>query len=84
MDYEEDVTHEPLMDNSQQMDPLTFDQMMQIATEIEYKPDLKDRYVGDIDPPTKLRHGYGTYSYPNKFFQYQGFWNDGKKSTDPG
>lgn len=29
---------------------------------------LKDRYEGDIDPPSKLRHGYGTYQYPNKYF----------------
>jgi len=47
---------------------VTFEQLKEIMGEIEYKPDLKDRYVGDIDPPSKLRHGYGTYSYPNKYF----------------
>ena len=34
----------------------------------EYKSGLKDRYVGDLDPATKLRHGEGTYTYPNAFF----------------
>lgn len=30
----------------------------------------KDRYVGAIDPVTKLRNGQGTYTYTNPFFQY--------------
>lgn len=30
----------------------------------------KDRYVGDIDPVTKLRHGQGCYTYTNPYFQY--------------
>lgn len=32
----------------------------------------KDRYVGGVDPVSKLRHGQGTYTYTNPFFQYQG------------
>ena len=28
----------------------------------------KDRYVGGIDPVTKLRHGQGTYTYTNPYF----------------
>ena len=30
----------------------------------------KDRYVGNIDPVTKLRHGQGCYTYTNPYFQY--------------
>jgi hypothetical protein len=37
---------------------------------LEYRTQ-KDRYVGDIDPVTKLRHGDGTYTFQeNPFFQY--------------
>ena len=32
-----------------------------------------------MDPITKLRHGKGTYAYPNKFFQYDGEWQNGVK-----
>ena len=32
-----------------------------------------------MDPITKLRHGKGTYSYPNKCFQYNGDWENGVK-----
>lgn len=35
--------------------------------------------MGDLDPITKLRHGKGTYTYPNGFFQYDGEWADGVK-----
>ena len=28
----------------------------------------KDRYVGGIDPVTKLRNGQGTYTYTNPYF----------------
>lgn len=35
--------------------------------------------MGDLDPLTKLRHGKGTYQYPNKFFQYDGEWQNGVK-----
>jgi hypothetical protein len=31
-----------------------------------------------------LRHGQGTYSYPNAFYQYQGFWHNGEKHTEDG
>jgi len=51
--------------------------------ETEYKQNLKDRYVGDIDPETKLRHGTGTYTYPNTYFQYQGSWSQGVKNSVP-
>ena len=33
----------------------------------EYKV-TKDRYVGGIDPVSKLRHGHGTYTFTNPFF----------------
>ena len=36
-------------------------------------------YEGERDPKTKLRHGQGTYHYPNKFFTYQGQYWDGIK-----
>ena len=39
----------------------------------------KDRYIGDIDPKTKLRHGNGLYKYPNTFFEYQGQWQNNIK-----
>lgn len=46
---------------------------------------MKDRYVGDIDPVTKLRHGQGTYTYhENNFFQYQGYYDNGIKQTAVG
>ena len=35
--------------------------------DLEFKV-TKDRYVGDIDPVTKLRHGQGTYTYTNPYF----------------
>ena len=37
--------------------------------DLEYKV-TRDRYVGDIDPVTKLRHGHGCYTYTNPYFQY--------------
>jgi len=48
----------------------TFNELSELQQQVEYKHGNKDRYVGDIDPVTKLRHGYGTYTYPNTFFQY--------------
>lgn len=42
--------------------------MLEIMNETEYKSNNKDRYVGDIEPATKLRQGYGTYTYPNRYF----------------
>ena len=45
-----------------------YDQMMEVLQTVEYKT-YKDRYHGDIDPVTKLRHGHGTYTYhENPFF----------------
>lgn len=41
---------------------------------------LVQRYVGDIDPVTKLRCGEGVYTYENQFFQYKGQWENGIKS----
>lgn len=70
------------------MDPesqkLYFEQIRHLQQEAEYKTDFKDRYVGDIDPITKMRQGLGTYTYPNAFFQYQGGWENGKKHTQEG
>ena len=63
---------------------LTFDQLREVDSLAEYKSGLKDRYVGDIDPATKLREGHGTYTYPNNYFQYQGHWQRGKKQTAHG
>ena len=37
--------------------------------DLEFKI-TKDRCVGNIDPVTKLRHGQGTYTYTNPYFQY--------------
>jgi len=45
---------------------------------VEYRP-TKDRYVGSIDPVTKLREGQGCYTYTNPFFQYQGDFKEGRK-----
>lgn len=42
----------------------------------------KDRYVGGIDPVTKLRHGQGCYTYTNPYFQYQGTFDNGKKTGE--
>ena len=42
--------------------------------------EMKGRYAGDIEPASKLRHGKGTYTYANSFFQYQGDWKDGVKT----
>ena len=39
----------------------------------------KDRYVGDLDPVTKLRHGEGVYTFENPFFQYKGQYVNGTK-----
>ena len=41
---------------------------------------LDQKYVGELDPETKKRHGNGTYLYPNSFFQYTGQWNQNIKS----
>ena len=49
--------------------------------ENEYKV-TRDRYVGDIDPVTKLRNGQGCYTYTNPFFQYQGTFDNGKKTGE--
>lgn len=64
---------------------MPFDEMLKIQNESQYKVQ-KDRFVGDIDPVTKLRHGQGCYTYveENPFFQYQGSWNNGVKQTGPG
>lgn len=48
----------------------SFEEMNKVLSETQYALNLKDRYVGDIDPVTKLRNGKGTYTYPNPFFQY--------------
>lgn len=32
-----------------------------------------------MDPVTRMRHGVGTYRYPNKFFTYEGNYNQGVK-----
>lgn len=42
----------------------------------------RNRYVGDVDPVTKLRQGRGVYSYSNPFFQYQGDFESGKKEGE--
>ena len=52
-----------------------------IDGELEFKV-TKDRYVGDIDPVTKLRHGHGCYTYKNQYFQYQGTFENGKKNGE--
>ena len=44
-------------------------QKVMVQDGVEYKT-TKDRYVGDIDPVTKLREGQGCYTYTNPFFQY--------------
>ena len=49
--------------------------------DLEFKV-TKDRYVGDIDPVTKLRHGQGTYTYTNPYFQYQGTFVNGTKTGE--
>ena len=65
--------------------PLSNQELQEIQNGCEYKQNLKDRYVGDIDPVTKLRHGQGTYTYhENQFFQYQGFYDNGVKQTAAG
>ena len=49
--------------------PLSFEQLQEVQNQAEYQGNYKDRYVGDIDPVTKLRHGQGTYTYQeNSFF----------------
>ena len=48
-------------------------------SDLQYKQ-TKDRYVGGIDPVTKLRQGHGCYTFTNPFFQYQGEFDKGKKS----
>ena len=37
--------------------PLSFEQLQEVQNQAEYQGNYKDRYVGDIDPVTKLRHG---------------------------
>ena len=49
--------------------------------DLEFKV-TKYRYVGDIDPVTKLRHGQGTYTYTNQYFQYQGTFVNGTKTGE--
>lgn len=39
----------------------------------------QQNYEGPVDPVTRLRHGFGTYRYPNKFFTYTGNFNQGVK-----
>jgi len=65
-------------------DAPNFELCNKLLAETEYRPNLKDRYVGDVDPATKLREGSGVYTYTNAFFQYQGQWHNGKKHTDQG
>ena len=61
---------EPNISRSEQR-PESMEQRQQPVTmidgELEYKV-TKDRYVGQIDPVTKLRHGQGCYTYKNPFF----------------
>ena len=47
----------------------TFNKQVTVTEGLEYKS-TKDRYVGDVDPVTKLREGNGCYTYTNRFFQY--------------
>ena len=51
----------------------------QYLDDAEYK-ETKDRYVGQIDPVSKLRQGNGCYTFTNPFFQYQGNYDNGKKN----
>ena len=39
----------------------------------------KDRYIGQVNPDTGLRHGQGVYKYKNPYFQYEGEFVDGVK-----
>lgn len=59
--------------------------MIEIQNQTQYKIQ-KDRFVGDIDPVTKLRNGQGCYTYieENPFFQYQGGFENGVKQTRSG
>jgi len=58
------------------------DQMVyQQPGDMEYRV-TKDRYVGNIDPVTKLRDGQGCYTYTNPYFQYQGSFEQGKKTGE--
>ena len=41
---------------------IDFDFLLEQQQSLAYRAQ-KDRYVGDIDPVTKLRHGQGTYTY---------------------
>lgn len=63
---------------------LSYNEMLQIQQSSEYKYQ-KDRYVGQIDPVTKLRQGEGTYTYhENPYFQYQGSYHKGVKHSESG
>ena len=63
---------------------IDFDHLFEQQQALQYRSQ-KDRYVGDIDPVTKLRHGQGTYTYQeNPFFQYQGSYECGIKQTSNG
>ena len=37
------------------------------------------KYIGEIDPSTKLRNGKGIYFYDNPYFKYEGDYLQGKK-----
>ena len=50
-----------------------------IDTGKKVRQKLKQDYVGGVDYETKLRHGEGTYTYQNRFFQYTGDWEYGAK-----
>jgi hypothetical protein len=39
----------------------------------------KKCYDGQYTADGLLRHGQGAYTYPNKFFSYEGSWVDGNK-----
>ncbi len=36
-------------------------------------------YKGQVKDKTLVRHGQGTYTYPNKYFTYKGSWDEGIK-----
>lgn len=47
-----------------------------------YIVNYHQNYEGPVDPVTRLRHGFGTYRYPNKFFTYVGNFNQGVKEGE--
>lgn len=57
--------------------------MAAVQEETLFKELQRNRYEGQIDPVTKLRHGEGRYNYrdDNSCFQYQGAFDLGIKHT---